>query len=93
MFISGLALVIDVERASSLLGALSTMQGVEVAGLDLPRGRVALVVESDHLRGEVSLAEQIAALPGVIEVDVAYHAFDEGPQAPTPLSVIAERLN
>ncbi len=93
MFVSGLSVTVHRAVFGDALRAITALAGVDVVAQDPTVGRIAIVIATDHLRGEVDCAEQVQALPGVVDVRVVYHAFDDGPEAPTPLATLAAQLS
>lgn len=54
----------------------AAVPGVEVHGT-LPEGKVVVVIEGDTIDQEVDRAKLLREIEGVIDVQVAYHNFED----------------
>jgi nitrate reductase NapD len=60
----------------AVASGIAALGGVEVHAV-LSGDRIAAVVESDTVEGEVSLVTRIQGIDGVISVLLAYHNFED----------------
>lgn len=76
MPISGVVIKCLPERAAELAETLSQPQEVEIHGV-LPDGRLVAVIEADSVEGEVQVVSRLMEIDGVIDVQLAYHNFED----------------
>lgn len=77
MPVSGIVVTCLAGTALEVSSRIAALPGIEVQGV-FPGDRIAAVVESDSVAGEVSLATQLQGIDGVISVMLAYHNFEDG---------------
>ena len=76
MPVSGIVVTCHAGTSAEVSVGIAALAGVEVHGV-LPGDRIAAVVESDTVDGEVSLVTQLQGIEGVISVLLAYHNFED----------------
>ena len=76
MPISGVVIKCIPERAAELAETLAQPETVEIHGV-LPGGRLIAVIEADSVDGEVEVVSRLMAADGVIDVQLAYHNFED----------------
>jgi nitrate reductase NapD len=95
MYVSGVAIHARHASFEGVLAQCIALEGVEVHAQAPEQGRAVLTIEADSLKQEVALAETLRALPGVVDLQMVFHAFDDDPawHKATPIELIAERLS
>jgi nitrate reductase NapD len=76
MNISGILVVVPVEKVTTAIQALNAIPGVEVHHADPARGRIVVTQEADSIEGEVEGIRKIKALPDVILAEMVHHYFE-----------------
>lgn len=76
MPISGVVIKCQMERLGDLERELHRPGSVEISNPQ-EGGTLIAVIESATLDEEISLVQNIMALPGVLDVRVAYHNFED----------------
>jgi nitrate reductase NapD len=74
--VSGVVIKCRKECAADLAETLARPNEVEVHGV-LPDGRLIAVIEADSVEGEVQVMSRLMETEGVIDVQLAYHNFED----------------
>ncbi|PIE02893.1 MAG: glutamate synthase [Acidobacteria bacterium] len=77
MHISGLAAHFRPEKLDSIKKVLSGYSWVEIHGVEHAAGKMVLVMEGDNVNDETDKLKQLQAIPGMIAVQLVYHAFED----------------
>ncbi len=76
MPISGIVIRIDAARRDEISEQIAAIDGLELT--DTPPGATLVaVLEADSLADEEALFKQVADLPGVNNVTMSYHNFED----------------
>lgn len=76
MPISGVVIKCPPGREAAIAEQAGLVAGVEVQGV-LPDGQVVAVIEAETVHQEAQLAMQLQEISGVLNVQVAYHNFED----------------
>ena len=95
MYVSGVTIRTRQADLEGVLVQCAAIEGVEVHARVPEKGSAVLTIEADKLKGEVIIAEQIRAIPGVVDFQMVFHAFEDDPawHAETSIEQIADRLS
>jgi nitrate reductase NapD len=77
MHISGLATRFQPEKLDSISEVLSGFPWVEIHTVEKETGKMVLVVEGKNVHDETEKLKQLQDIPGVVTVELVYHAFEE----------------
>jgi len=77
--ISGILVVVPVDRLSGSIEALNALPGVEVHHTDPSTGRIVVTLEAPSVDAEITGLRKIKALPHVILAEMVQHYFDGPP--------------
>jgi nitrate reductase NapAB chaperone NapD len=80
MPISGVVIICSTGQAEVLAESLGRPHEVEIHGIT-PVGSIVAVIDAATVDDEVRIVGQMMAEPGVLDVRLAYHHFDEDDQA------------
>jgi nitrate reductase NapD len=81
--ISGILVVVPIERMSGTTEALNALPGVEVHHTDPATGRIVVTQEAASVEAEVDGLRRIKALPHVILAEMVQHYIDGDPHDET----------
>lgn len=76
MPISGVVIRCRPDRTEELAREVGRPGEIEVHGM-LPDGRLVAVIEADTVDGEMETVNRLLATDGVIDVQLAYHNFED----------------
>lgn len=76
MPVSGVVIKCIPGRAAALAEALAEPEKVEIHGV-LPDDRLVAVIVADTVDGEVEVVSRLMETDGVIDVQLAYHNFED----------------
>ncbi|MBI1920630.1 MAG: chaperone NapD [Geobacter sp.] len=76
MPVSGVVIKCRPEYVTDLSETLPRPGEVEIHGI-LPDGRLIAVIEADSVEGEVQVVSRLLETEGVIDVQLAYHNFED----------------
>lgn len=76
MPISGVVVKCRPGHEGAVAEQLRPLPGLEVHGV-LPDGQVVAVIEAETVQQEAELAVQLQGLEGVLNVQIAYHHFED----------------
>jgi nitrate reductase NapD len=76
MPISGVLIRCAKDHAPQLAQTLAQPDGVEIHGM-APDGSLVAVIDAPTVEAEVSIVKRLLAEPGVLDVRLAYHHFDD----------------
>ena len=77
MNISGILVVVSLQRVASMIELLQQMDGIDVHHIDAATGRIVITQEAESIKEEVDGLKRIQALPGVILAEMSYHNFED----------------
>ena len=77
MNISGVLVVSRPEQINDVIGALRSLEGVEVHHNDPATGRIVVTLEAETIPQEVEGLRRIKALPNVTLAEMSHHYFEE----------------
>ena len=76
MVVSGLVLNTLPEKLEQVKKYLGTMKGVEINSV-VDNYKIIVIIESKTVEDEVAVSKEIAAMDGVLGINLAYHHFEE----------------
>lgn len=77
MNVSGILVVVPVEKMSRAADALNALPGVEVRHTDPATGRIVVTQEAPCVEEEMDGLRRIKAIPDVILAEMVQHYFEE----------------
>ncbi|MBI5785214.1 MAG: chaperone NapD [Rhodocyclales bacterium] len=79
MNLSSVVVIPHPQHVESLIGALTTIAGVEVAAVS-PEGKIIATIEADGDRETIQTYELISQMDGLMSASMVYHQKEDEPE-------------
>jgi nitrate reductase NapD len=77
MNVSGILIVVPLDKMQETINTLNTLPGVDVHHTDPASGRLVATIEAETIQLEVDALKRIKALPHIILAEMVHHHFLE----------------